>query len=202
MVRRHPAAFRQAHPPRMVNNIYLDSAGLTDYHDHIDGVANRVKTRVRWYGEFGGRVETPVLERKFKRGALGGKTCAALPPFILNGEGVGPALAKAFAVAELPDSLRVRLPFLRPSLTNRYRRHYFVSGDGRFRLTVDSELRAGPPHTTKPDGATAPTPLIVLELKFSPEHDDGAAAVMNAFPFRVGRCSKYVLGIEQTRGSI
>ena len=79
LVRRHPALFREAYPPRSVNNIYLDSPALRDYHDHIQGVACRSKTRIRWYGSCGVSVERPVLERKIKQGAVGGKLSHPLP---------------------------------------------------------------------------------------------------------------------------
>jgi hypothetical protein len=54
MVRRHPVGFIEAYLPRMVNNIYLDSPGLNSFFDHINGVSNRAKTRVRWYGDWNG----------------------------------------------------------------------------------------------------------------------------------------------------
>jgi hypothetical protein len=38
---------------------------------------------------------------------------------------------------------------------------------------------------------------IVLELKFPPANALLADAVANAFPCRLTRCSKYVLGIER-----
>jgi hypothetical protein len=50
LVHRHPAAFREVYPARAVNNIYLDSASLGDYIDHVHGAARRVKTRLRWAG--------------------------------------------------------------------------------------------------------------------------------------------------------
>lgn len=47
LVRRHPAAFGQAYPPRTVNNVYLDTPARRDYFDHVAGVGNRSKTRIR-----------------------------------------------------------------------------------------------------------------------------------------------------------
>src|SRR5262249_32775722 len=140
IIRRHPAAFRQVYPARCVNNLYLDSPTLSDYYDHINGVANRIKTRVRWYGLNGVEVQKPVLERKLKRGLLGGKSSHALPAFSLNASAVRHCLADAIGRAELPELLRFALHHLEPALFNRYQRHYFVNANGRFRLTVDSDL--------------------------------------------------------------
>jgi hypothetical protein len=86
LVRRPPALFREAYPPRSVNNNYFDSPALRDYHDHIQGVACRSKTRIRWYGSCGAAVERPVLERKIKQGAVGGKVSHPLPAIDLAGD--------------------------------------------------------------------------------------------------------------------
>ncbi len=197
LVRRHPAGFREAFPPRMVNNVYLDSPQLASYHEHVDGASNRVKTRVRWYGEAHGEIPVPVLERKLKRGLISGKTAQPLPAFSLNGEGVAPLFDTALRSPGLPESWRAGLAFLHPSLFNRYQRRYFVSADGAFRLTVDSELKFGPPRTVPFPARGLPESLVVVELKFAPEQADHAPHITNKFPFRIVRCSKYVLGLER-----
>ena len=76
-IRQHPALFREVYPDRTVNSLYLDSPARRDYFQHVNGVANRVKTRLRWYGPLTGPVERPTLERKFKRGV---KPFATLTP--------------------------------------------------------------------------------------------------------------------------
>ncbi len=197
LVRRHPAAFHEAYPPRMVNNVYLDTPGRNSYHDHVQGAPCRTKTRVRWYGEPRGAIPGPILERKLKCGLVGGKLAQTLPPLTLNGAGVREPLEGAFVGDHLPEAWRIGLRFLEPSVFSRYRRHYFVSADGRFRLTVDSELRFAPPENAATGGTRLTEPLVVVELKFAPQHAGMAATITNAFPFRVVRCSKYVLGVEQ-----
>ncbi len=199
MVRRHPSAFREIYPTRVVNNIYLDSPGRSDYHDHINGVANRSKTRVRCYGPQAGQIERPMLERKFKRGLVGGKGVHALPGLSLNGDSVKPVLKTAVDEAALPEMLRSVLRHLEPSLFTCYRRHYFVSRDGRFRLTVDSDLRFSGVRENGGLAARCPlgAPVVVIELKFAPDVAELAAPVTNALPYRLTRCSKYVLGIRR-----
>ncbi len=197
LVRRHPAAFREAYPPRMVNNVYLDTPALNSYHDHVQGTPNRAKTRVRWYGQAGGLISAPTLERKLKRGLLGGKMAERLPALTLNGEGIREPLERAFVGDHLTEAWRVGLRFLQPTVFNRYNRHYFVSADNRFRLTVDSEIRFALPENAATGGTKLNEALIVLELKFAPEHAEMAASITNAFPFRLARCSKYVFGIDR-----
>jgi hypothetical protein len=197
-VRCHPSAFREVYPPRMVNNIYLDSPARSDYSDHVNGAAHRTKTRVRWYGPHFEVAERPMLERKLKRGMVGGKEAYALPRFSINGGSLRSLLASAFDTASLPPRLRFILRHLEPALFNRYQRHYFLSRDGKFRLTVDSRLQfAGVAHNHRAaiDSVRQETPLVI-ELKFGPEVAEDADTVTNALPFRVVRFSKYVAGIE------
>lgn len=195
LVKRHPSAFREVYPARVVNNIYLDSPGCGDYHDHVNGVGIRSKTRIRWYGEATGVIERPTLERKIKRGAVSGKENHHLPGFCMNGGSVKPLVETAIGNAKLPEMLRLALQKREPSLFNRYHRHYFVSGDGQFRLTVDSGLKfAGVnPHIF----SLPANPAVIVELKFGPEFADDAGLVTNAMPFRVARFSKYIAGIER-----
>ena len=198
-VRRHPAAFREVYPERFVNNIYFDSPALRDYFDHVNGATDRVKTCIRWYGALSGPIAAPTLERKVKRGVVSGKHAYPLPPLHVNG-GIEPGpLQAAFENAGLPGSVRAGLLQLHPVLVNRYRRRYFLSADGRFRLTADDELQFLAARRTT--GTTVSprrgSPTVILELKFEAREADHAARVTNAFPFRLTRCSKYVLGVEQ-----
>jgi hypothetical protein len=197
-LRHHPSLFRTAFPPRWINNLYFDSPDLRHFHEHVNGAANRVKTRIRWYGPLRGPIPRPVLERKLKRGLVSGKGSYPLPPFALNGHLPRTEITNALATATLPDELRWHLQGLQPSLVNRYHRHYFVSANRHLRLTVDTQLEFFDARSAT--GAlmrlNAHTPRVILELKYAPEHADEASAAANALPFRVVRCSKYVLGVE------
>jgi len=140
IIRRHPAGFREVYPARWVNNLYLDSPALGDYHDHVTGLPERSKCRVRWYGSLHGSVEAPRFEWKFKQGAVSGKRAHPLPALELNGGIDDSMLRRMINGAAAKNPLQDRLDARQPSLVNRYRRHYFESADGAIRLTVDSDL--------------------------------------------------------------
>lgn len=200
MVRRHPALFREVYPPRAINNLYLDSPSLKDYHDHVGGTANRLKTRIRWYGPLHGCILRPTLEQKLKRGQVSGKVSRSLPALRVNGGLPRSVLDAALDGAGLPGRLRAGLRQIEPALVNRYQRRYYESADHRFRLTVDSDLEFLAPNRA---GGTVWQPVaglthgVIIELKYAPDHAEAAPAVTNHLPFRMARCSKYVLGIEQ-----
>jgi hypothetical protein len=195
-IRRHPALFFEVYPSRTINNVYLDSPELRDYQDHVHGLANRRKTRVRWYGPTADVIPLPVLEQKYKRGLVSGKTSHRLSPIALNGR-ISAEVLRA-GLDDVPETWRARLQYLRPTLLNRYQRRYYLSADRLFRLTVDSELEFYSPGRLDEFrlARRSPDPRIVLELKFDARHAERAEEVTNEFPFRITRCSKYVLGIE------
>lgn len=198
LVRQHPAAFREVYPARWVNNLYLDSPGLQDYHDHVTGLPKRSKSRIRWYGAPRGAIPKPVFEQKLKRGLLNCKRTSAAPPMSLNGRLDEGQLRSMLGDLAMNHPLRRCLDHRQPSLVNRYHRHYFLAGDGRVRLTVDSDLEFHAPERTAPAWATRPpaASAVVIEVKYAPSDAERAAAIAGWFPCRIARCSKYVLGIE------
>lgn len=198
-IKMHPSMFRQAYPPRCVNNIYLDGITLENYHDNLAGAAGRLKVRIRWYGSFFGRVQQPVLEFKIKEGYVGTKEQVPFAPFDMDDTFCGMQLdALIRSSLLLPAPVRARLIGRHVTLLSSYRREYYATFDGRFRLTLDSELtfyRCGRldshflhPHTERR--------LLIVELKYRPEHDLAAQRIASVFPFRVTRSSKYIQGIE------
>jgi hypothetical protein len=194
---RHPALFREAYPERTVNNLYFDTPARRHYFDHVNGIACREKVRVRWYGAFHGQVERPRLEFKYRRGLLGGKSTHALPAFTVNG-----GFRRADLVTlwkDLPEAIRLQLGGVEPVLANRYRRRYFVSANGHFRVTLDWALETYDARATTqaPHSAPQDGPRFILELKYDAAHAPEADRVANAFPYRLTRCSKYVLGLDR-----
>ncbi len=195
---RHPALFREVYPPRAINNLYFDTPELRNYHEHVQGCAHRFKLRLRWYGPLRGEVARPALECKVKCGQVSGKRTFPAPAFTHNGALPRAELLARLAAAPLPEPLRWRLAGLQPVLVNRYHRRYFASADGHLRLTLDTGLEFL--DARSPAGALRPVfvaaPRVILELKYAPEFATEAAEAAGHLPFRLTRCSKYVLGVE------
>jgi len=197
-IRMNPGMFSGIFQPRIVNNLYLDSASLRLYFMNLEGAAERTKVRIRWYGDLFGTISKPVLELKIKRGLLGTKTSFALKPFTLDPKFEAAHLERAVQDSDLPWDLRHRMAHLHPALVNRYHRTYYQSADTNYRITVDSDLeflRVRSAHNSFL--CKAPNVAYrVLELKFDHSHWEGAQEITNTLPFRVTRMSKYVLGLE------
>jgi len=84
IVKLHPFVFSEIFSERQVNNIYLDSVNLGNYHDNLEGNLSRFKIRIRWYGETNDLVKKPVLEIKIKEHEFGWKMRFPLKAFILK----------------------------------------------------------------------------------------------------------------------
>ena len=84
LIKSHTVMFREIYHPRYVNNIYFDTFDMGSYFDNVNGAFNRVKVRIRWYGDLFGPIKKPILEFKIKKGLLGTKISNPLCPFFLN----------------------------------------------------------------------------------------------------------------------
>lgn len=197
LVRFHPAVFRQIYCERTVNNIYLDSPGLSNYFDNINGQTRRVKVRVRWYGELFGHIENPALEIKLKHNVHVGKITHRLMPFKLDSAFSIDVMRKVIRASDIGEIVKSYLYGLESILLNSYRRKYFLSADQRYRVTVDSDVRVyGLSHYSNNFLSRLPAPNdVVLEIKYNKPNDELIDEITNYFPFRIARNSKYVSGV-------
>ena len=84
VVKSNSALMKKIFSPRFINNIYFDNSSFQFFFENIDGVSERMKTRIRWYGNLKGKIKKPVLEFKQKHGLTGSKTSIDLPSFDLK----------------------------------------------------------------------------------------------------------------------
>ena len=195
----NPAGFQPLFKPRYINNIYLDTLGFDFYYDNVDGEALRTKYRVRWYGKLYQSIAKPILEIKAKNGPVNTKYSFVLVPFDLNSSFTNEIWKGIQAQSTLPDDIRIALSNLKPVLLNRYLRHYFLSRDKKFRITIDSEMSYYPFSGFNPSSRDHGLHQndIVVELKYAPEDDQEARDISTHFPFNLTKNSKYLNGIER-----
>ncbi len=199
IVKRHPKLFYQPYPPRYVNNLYLDTPDMRNYVDNVSGVRERRKVRVRWYGDLFDDVMSPVVEFKIKDGLVGIKR-----GYACNGFRMEPGFSEAdfrrdLSGPDLPGPVVQALGTLRVVLCNRYFRRYFATRDGRFRVTVDTEMSYYAVRRTNNRFVHKYVDHrnVVVELKYQRAFELDADKVAGAFPFSVSKNSKYVTGVQQ-----
>ncbi len=187
VIRLHPASFKKIFPDRQVNNIYFDSPHFTCFNDNVAGVANRVKFRIRWYGDFD-VIKKPKLEIKIKKNQLGRKLTYDLPAFELeNLKSIIP-IVRSYNKTGTP---------LVPVLLNSYRRAYYGTTDQKFRITTDQDLYfQNPTGKSISNSGYYKDEATILELKYDAALDSDADRIMQYLPFRQTKSSKYVTGVN------
>ena len=195
----HPAAFFRIYRPRIINNLYLDTPCLSSYRNAVDGIANRLKARIRWYGDPGSPDGPPRLEIKGKEGYVSYKSVFPLNGFQWPRRLNTASISRLVDRAELPGEIRNYLAYTRPVLVNRYRRKYWRTPDGRYRLTLDHNIcfsgSAAIEYQNLPQPADDTS--VILEVKYDLAADSSFADIANQFPFRQTRSSKYVAGMDR-----
>jgi len=109
LIKMHHAMFAEIYHQRYVNNIYCDSVDMKSYFDNVDGVFERTKARIRWYGELFGQIEKPVLELKIKNGLLGTKKSYLLHSFAIGERFDVKIISDVIKRSEIPETLRLML---------------------------------------------------------------------------------------------
>ncbi|MCG8330118.1 MAG: polyphosphate polymerase domain-containing protein [Chitinophagales bacterium] len=188
-IRMHPACFRELYPPRWVNNIYFDTPDFTAFNDNIAGVSHRRKYRIRWYGRPVENISKPRLEIKIKENEVGRKESFLLSSAFAN-------LSDADTLISEARKLLGSGTELQAVLLNSYFRSYWGTSNGKFRLTVDSQLQYGATRFSPSSHfLTYRDEGTVLEVKYPVALSKESDFIAQYLPFRQTKSSKYVTGI-------
>lgn len=189
--------FNTIYPPRKVNNIYFDSIQMKCFHDNVEGIANREKVRIRWYGNRYGHIKKPILEIKIRKNSVGTKEFYPLLPFELKKSTTSNCIKNIIIKSEIPEITKQRVLALNPKLLNGYLRKYYTSFDKRFRITLDNDLFYA--KTRAMNILTNETffdqKSTVVEIKYDVKDDLDIDTITRQFNFRMTKNSKYVTGI-------
>jgi len=201
-VRDHPAAFGEIFHKRQINNIYFDTSDLRNYWANINGVGNREKYRIRWYGETFGSITSPTLEIKRKFGLVGDKKTKKVPAFELVHDfswfKYAQVIEADYAGTDNPESAIFINDLLvqYPTIINHYQRQYFMTRDKKFRLTIDTDINYQKITSNYVSVDCLRERRIIVEIKFDQSHAPDAGVVTNGFAWRLSRNSKYVNGVN------
>lgn len=199
ILKKHPAIFKEIHYKRMVNNIYFDTLDLNNFRDNVEGERDRIKIRIRWYGDLFGEINKPCLEIKNKCGLLGWKDKYELEKFTLNKENYFDykRIFNKIASSGGKDWLKLNTKLIRPTLMNNYERKYFLSNNGKFRITLDKNMNFYSINPYRNHIKTFEDSFTtILELKYEQQDFAFANKITQSFPFRVTKSSKYIVGVD------
>ncbi len=190
--------FHEVFHQRKVNNVYFDDSNHTFYKQNVEGVANRKKIRLRWYGDDTSLIENPTIEIKRKFGEVGDKDSFKLKDKSVDLNKTSIVDLHGFMVDSTKDIVALNnfLKVLHPTLMNTYQRRYFLSFCGRFRVTVDFDQNFYNPNFMSFHRSQLQMNDVVVELKYAPKDDREARQVSQQIGTRLSKNSKYVTGIN------
>jgi hypothetical protein len=201
-LRLHPACFRQAYPPRQVNNVYFDTFDLDSYGENLAGISARRKVRVRWYG-ISFQQAASVFEVKCKRNRLGWKLSQPLARPLDFQRMTWPELM-ALLQAELSPQLRTFLADGQmPVVMLSYQREYYQSFDNDVRVTLDHRLVAYDQREYSQPNLRFAAPMadeVVIEFKGAAMGGEALSSVIDSAPVRLSARSKYAEGVSSLLG--
>jgi len=201
-----PDANADEHGGYRVTSVYFDDIFMRAYRQKIDGVADRIKFRIRMYNDSDVFM---VLEAKIK---IAGKI--AKENVVISKEEFASLLKGDYgfllnrpepAAQEMYKQSRVWAGF-RPSVIVDYYRKVYVCPYGNVRISLDSELRGAFPKDIVFDRTPSwlyvfPNGQTVLEIKFDRYIPSHIKQMFSGFELTRQSVSKYTLCLEKIRGT-
>lgn len=195
----NPAGFRSTYPTRTVNNIYFDSVDQHAIQTNLDGVGDRAKVRLRWYGE-SAEITDAVLEIKIKSKGAGSKLRQIIPRNLDLSQLNWAELRRTLSDVSDPAIRQHLEPARQPMLFNSYSRQYFESFDRKVRATIDTNIQSVSQQRSNKPNFTIVTPAlstIVVELKAPVTEEKLLREISDTLGMRADRHSKYARGVLQ-----
>ena len=181
--------FRNHYPRRNVNSMYFDTHDFISIRQNLDGVSNKKKIRIRWYGDKDVLIK-PIIEIKSKKGFETKKESISIKELdnlkLLSIENLKTAQEK----------LNIKLKqkkIIYPVLTTHYVREYFISLNGKIRATIDYNLRSiFLSNLSQIDIIKNFKNVCILELKYSTSLDKYVRENLKDISLRLSKNSKFV----------
>ena len=178
--------FRTQYPARNVNSVYFDTYNYSSIRQNLDGVSNKKKIRVRWYGN-NYIITNPVLEIKSKKGFETKKESSSIK------ELDNVKLSDLDIIKEKLNKKLSSKKIINPILTTHYEREYFVSLNRKIRATVDYNLKSiFLNNSTQIDIVKNFKNICILEFKYSTSFDKYVRENLKDITLRLSKNSKFV----------
>ena len=181
--------FRNQYENRKVNSIYFDSSNFISVRQNLDGISEKKKIRLRWYGEIN-RIINPVIEIKIKKGFETKKSSISINK--LSG--------LCYPDFKNLDSIKKQINFkletkknIFPVASTHYEREYFISHDNKIRATIDYNLKSVYLNNFSQIDITKNFKNVcILEFKYPVNLDQYVRKNLNYLSLRLSRNSKYI----------
>ena len=183
-------SFRTPYPKRKINSIYYDTYDYRSLEDSIEGGSCRTKYRIRWYGNKQS-VSNATLEIKKKKGHLSWKQLKKDSFRICSHANTWGTFLASNSGSRVSDCFLLNK---QPKSIITYDREYYVSFNGKVRVTIDQNLKSfNQENSTRPNlNYYRPhIAFVIVEIKVDQENEYLVKDVLKGFPFSSKRFSKY-----------
>ena len=181
--------FNFQYEKRKVNSIYFDDQNYSSIRENLDGVSEKTKYRIRWYGKKN-IITKPSFEIKSKKGFETKKT------FLDIVELNNLSLIENSNLIKIKNLINNKFKFKKiifPLLTTHYDREYFISNNRLVRATVDYNLQSKPLSYNKDNDILKNYySNITLEIKYDTNLDKYVRDNLKSISSRLSRNSKFV----------
>ena len=163
--------FFSSFPDRLINSIYFDDKHLSMISENLDGITDKTKIRIRWYGNMN-KIINPNLELKKKTEFLVDKNIIKIktPDNFLFQDKKNILLLKNLINQNNELKIQTKKRNLVPILSTHYTRSYFLSSNKLLRLTLDKNLEYINLADNKDINLKQLTKNIILELNIKFEN--------------------------------
>lgn len=181
--------FSKQYPNRKVNSLYFDDTNYSSIIENLDGVSEKKKVRLRWYGQ-SNQLLNPTLEIKSKKGFETTKEISKIHE--LDGLKFNNFENLEFIKLRVNSKIKTK-KIIYPVLTTNYEREYFVSNNNKVRATVDYNLKSiNVGNFSQIDLIKNFNPSCILELKYSTNIDKFVRQNLKEVTLRLSRNSKFI----------
>ncbi len=180
--------FNIQHPKRNVNSLYFDDHNYTSVKQNLDGVSDKSKIRLRWYGKDIFLISNAKLEIKVKKNFLNYKILYDMKD--LNNKN----LKKLNDVKHITTKINriLNKKILIPTVTTHYERFYLISLNKKIRATIDYNLKGTNFMHFNYNPVFKNSSNSILELKYDKKFDQYVRKNCTSISNRYSKSSKYV----------
>ena len=187
--------FTNQYPQRKVNSIYFDDDNFSSIKENLNGVSNKRKIRIRWYG-VEKKLIKPQLEIKGKKGSETRKR-----NYSIN-ELSNLKFSDLKNIEKIKNLVNVKIQLKKiiyPVLSTHYDRQYFISNNNKIRATVDYNIQSVYlKNISQMNIVKNFSKVCILELKYPTKLDRYVREKLKNITLRLSKNSKFVNSAFQT----
>ena len=180
--------FKIQHPKRTVNSLYFDDYNQTSVKQNLDGITDKSKIRLRWYGKNSFLITNAKLELKIKKNFLNYKVI--YPMKDLKNKNIKNKKDVEFITKKINQTVKKKM--LIPTVTTHYDRFYLISLNNKIRATIDYNLKGTNFNCYFQNPIFKVSGDVIVEFKYKKEYDNYVRSNLKKISSRFSKNSKYV----------